>query len=57
MRRLKNFECLECDEVKEELVNDGVNTVKCKECGSECKKMVSSARYLGNTTGKYPKIK
>ena len=56
MRVLKIFKCEPCKIEVEKLVNSD-DVVNCAECGSKCVKMISSARYLGNTTGRYPKIR
>jgi len=56
MRTLRNFKCEECNSIKEEFIDSSTNTMECKECGGESTKMLSSARYLGNSTGRSPAL-
>jgi hypothetical protein len=55
MLRMFNFKCESSSEVYEKLVNDEKTIIICK-CGSKANKAISAGRYLGNTTGKYPRI-
>ncbi len=52
MKKFRNFNCPNCG-IKEKLVVDEVTIIKC-ECGKEAKRTISTARVIGNTTGKSP---
>lgn len=55
MKILHDFKCHKCG-IFEKLVDSSQSSVTCK-CGSTANKVVSAARYLGNTVGKFPTIK
>jgi len=52
MKKLRQFKCDSCG-VIERLVIDSVIVTKCS-CGERAKRIMSAARYFGNTTGRSP---
>lgn len=53
MKKLRIFQCSDCLSKSERLVKDDV-TILCCDCGGLFKRIMSSPRVLGNTTGKSP---
>jgi len=53
MKKLRDFKCL-TGHLTERLVNDNVSTITCPECKDWAGRVISTPRYLGNTTGKSP---
>ncbi len=55
MKKLRRFKCGSCQRQYEQLVEDDVIKVEC-ECKREAVRVVSAAKYFGNTTGKSPSV-
>lgn len=53
MKKLRLFRCGSCGKQYEKLVGDDVQAIEC-ECKAKAARIVSAARYFGNTTGKSP---
>jgi len=53
MKKLRNFQCSNTNEIFERRVEDEITIIKCA-CGSEAKRIISAGRYFSNTTGRSP---
>ena len=53
MRKLRKFKCGSCQREYERLVKDDVKVIKC-ECKAKAARLISTARYFGNTVGRSP---
>lgn len=53
MRIYRNFKCIDCKKVTEEMIDNTIDSIKC-ECGDVANKMISMPRTQSNTVGKNP---
>ena len=53
MKMLRLFKCSD-DHITERLVESITTMTVCEECKKEAKRIISTPRYLGNSTGKSP---
>lgn len=54
MRKLRTFKCSDCDHSETVRADDGVDFIKCSECGGESKLTLSAPKYFGNSVGRSP---
>ena len=52
MKKIRTFQCANGYKF-DRMVKDDIKEVKC-ECGEKAARIISAARYFGNTTGKSP---
>ena len=53
MKMLRLFKCSN-EHITERLVESTITITICEECKNEAKRIISTPRYLGNSTGKSP---
>jgi hypothetical protein len=53
MKKYRNFQCSNTNEIFERRVEDDITIVKCA-CGNEANRIISAGKYFSNSTGRSP---